>query len=566
MHRIVKSHLENFSNSFGLADLDESIQFEMFSNFAVITPRTSVDFEIGDVTTGEGDDGTDGVAVLIDEEIIISDDDAKSVFKTDRKNHDVEILFIQAKRSESFDLGDFLKFKESILRFVNADKYTVDDSVQKNAHAVFEVCIQNVFKIRGGKPSITARYVTTGKYHFPEAFESTKKDFENQLEELGFFSSIDIKFIDRDELTALWVGTYSGIKAQIPMFSNASLPTIAGIEEAYLVVAKATDIVKNLLLTEEGNLRTQVFEENVRSFLGNENPVNQSIANTLNDIDSCSRFPVLNNGITIVSPDVRVQGNTLHLENFQIVNGCQTSNVLFENIENIDDTVMVHLKIIETSNEDVFSELVRATNSQSKVEETQFLSLRPIVKRIEQYFDTFEGQDGRLYFERRERQFIGRDIAAVRTFSVHNATKCVASMFFQRPDLAYRYPKQMYALLGQKIFSEDNKEIIFYSSCLALYRLHLLVSNGIIPQNMRRFKWHILVLIKTIVAGKDCPNTNSKKIEPYCQKLIDTFFKHNDSAIALFSRAVEIIESLGEITDDRLKRQLVLEEMLSKIS
>ncbi|MCF8070727.1 MAG: AIPR family protein [Desulfobacterales bacterium] len=566
MHRIVKSHLENFSNSFGLTDLDESIQFEMFSNFAVITPRTSVEFEIEDVTTGEGDDGTDGVAVLIDEEILISDEDAKSAFETDRKNHDVEILFIQAKRSESFDLGDFLKFKESILRFVNADEYVVDDSVQKNAHDVFDVCIQNVFKIRGGKPSITARYVATGKYHFPEALESAKKDFENQLEELGYFSSIDVKFIDRDELTALWVGTYSGIKAQLPMFSSASLPAIAGIEEAYLVVAKATDIVKNLLLTEEGNLRTQVFEENVRSFLGNENPVNQSIANTLNDIDSCSRFPVLNNGITIVSPDVRVQGNTLHLENFQIVNGCQTSNVLFENIESIDDAVMVNLKIIETSNEDVFSELVRATNSQSKVEETQFLSLRPIVKRIEQYFDTFEGQDGRLYFERRERQFIGRDIAAVRTYSVHNATKCVASMFFHRPDLAYRYPKQMYKLLGEKIFSEDNKEIIFYSSCLSLYRLHLLVSNGIIPQNMRRFKWHILVLIKAIVAGKECPNTNSKKIEPYCQKLIDTFSKHSDSATAPFSRAVEIIESLGEITDDRLKRQLVLEEMLSEIS
>ena len=32
MHRIIKSHLENFSKSFGLADLDESEQFEMFVN------------------------------------------------------------------------------------------------------------------------------------------------------------------------------------------------------------------------------------------------------------------------------------------------------------------------------------------------------------------------------------------------------------------------------------------------------------------------------------------------------------------------------------------------------
>ncbi|MFU0171164.1 AIPR family protein, partial [Salmonella enterica] len=79
-------------------------------------------------------------------------------------------------------------------------------------------------------------------------------------------------------------------------------------------------------------------------------------------------------GITIVSPDVKLQGSILHLENFQIVNGCQTSNVLYECRDSLDDTMMVNLKVVETLNEDVFSELVRATNSQTKVDETQFYS------------------------------------------------------------------------------------------------------------------------------------------------------------------------------------------------
>ena len=48
------------------------------------------------------------------------------------------------------------------------------------------------------------------------------------------------------------------------------------------------------------------------------NPVNIAIAETINRPYSSTRFPVLNNGITVVSPDVRVQGSTLHLENFQI--------------------------------------------------------------------------------------------------------------------------------------------------------------------------------------------------------------------------------------------------------
>ncbi len=318
-------------------------------------------------------------------------------------------------------------------------------------------------------------------------------------------------------------------------------------------------------MTEDGNLRTQVFEENVRSFLGNENPVNRSIAETLNDAKASTRFPVMNNGITIVSPDVRVQGNILHLENFQIVNGCQTSNVLYENRKILSDRIMVNLKIVETSNEDVFAELVRATNSQSKIEENQFFSLRPIVKRVEQYFESFDGQDGRLYFERRDRQFIGRDVPAVRVFSVHTAAKCVAAMFFHRPELAYRYPKQMYQLIGEKMFSEANKEIIFYCASLALYRLHLLVSNGTIPQNMRKFKWHILALVRVIIAGEKMPDLGSKKIDQYCQKIVDALSKHGAAAVTPFKKAAGIIEAMGDVSSDRLKRQTVLEEMLKNL-
>ncbi len=566
MHRIIKAHLESFVESYGLEQHGESTQFEMFVNRAVLASKICGDFDLDDVTTGKGDDGSDGIAVLIDEELFISDEDAISIFSKDRKNHDVEIVFVQAKRSESFDLGDFLKFKESILRFVNSDQYQVEDDVQNNAHSVFDISIKNVPKIRDGKPSLTARFVTTGIYRNPDALEKSKSDFANQLEELGYFSNIDIEFVGRDELTSLWVSTYSGVSAELPMFSNAPLPSINGINEAYLVIIKARDFVNNLLVSEDGNLRSHIFEENVRAFLGADNPVNKSITKTLSNADSASRFPVLNNGITVVSPDVRVQGSNLHIENFQIVNGCQTSNMLYQNKDKLDDSIMVSLKVVETQNEDVFSDLVRATNSQTKIEETQFLSLRPIVKSIEAYFNTYEGQDGRLYFERRDRQYVGRDIPVIRIFSVNIAAKCVASMFLKRPDLAYRYPKRMYESLSEEIFSDNTKEVVFYASCLSLYRLHLLVASADIPQNMRKYKWHILVLVGAIVAGKGIPKLNSRSMESYCKKIIDAFSKSGSSVVNPFRQAVEIIASMEDITDDRLKRQLVMEEMLTKIS
>lgn len=565
MHRIVSSHLDSFVEQYALQADERTLQFEKFANFAVLSAKLGTAVDLDDVTTGNDDDGTDGIAVIINEEHVVSAEDAETLFAHERRNNDVEVVFVQAKTSESFDLGDFLKFKESTLRFFTQNPYLAASHLQQDAREAFDVAIKHVPKIRHGKPSVSALFVTTGNYGAPDALETARTDMIAQLDALGLFQSIDIRYIGRDELVSAWVASYSGIEASLVMNSSASLPEIAGIDEAYLVVAKAKDYVSNLLVSDDGSIRGQLFEENVRHFLGAENPVNEQIAETILDENSKSRFPVLNNGVTLVSPDVRVQGTTLHISNFQIVNGCQTSHVLYENRDALTEDLMVTLKIVETTDEDVFSELVRATNSQSKIEESQFLSLSPIAKRVEAFFNTYEGQDGRLYFERRDRQYVGKGVAAIRVVSLHNAAKCVCAMFVRRPDLSFKYPKRMYEDFGTRIFNEDNKEIIYYASALTLYRFHLLTSNSTIPQNMRRFKWHILPLVAAIVAGKDVPQPGAKKMDAYAQKIIDKFNHHSADGTAVFARAIKIIESLGEITNDRLKRQAVLDEMLAEV-
>jgi len=563
MHRIVESHLKSFVASFGLNAEEQSVQFEKFSTYCVLSNRFASAFDLDDVTTGPGDEGIDGVAVVIDESVAVSVDDSSAIFAGPKRNHDVDVIFVQAKRSEAFDLGDFLKFKEGILRFASQTPYANEDSVLVNAREIFDLTLNEVPKIRYGKPSLIARYITTGVYLKPDALETALRDFVVQLEGLGLFHEIDVKFIDRDELTRLWVSTYSSVNASLPAFSIAALPIINGIDEAYLAVVRAQDFVSNLLTTEDGNLRSQVFEENVRSFLGQDNPVNQSIAATLAS-DSASRFPVLNNGITIVSPEIKLQGTTLHLTNYQIVNGCQTSNVLFENRELLND-VMVNVKLVKTQLEDVFSELVKATNSQSKVEGTQFLSLKPIVKRVEQYFNTYEGAESRLHLERRDRQYVGQDIPATRIFTLHNTAKCVASMFCNRPELASRYTKQMYDELTDVIFADDVKEAVFYASCVAMYRFNLLVSNSTIPQNLKRLKWHMLPVVRAIICGKDQVNLNSKKALQQADAIIKVMGQHSQKATETYARVVEICQGLGEISPDRLKRQAILAEMLAAV-
>jgi len=85
-----------------------------------------------------------------------------------------------------------------------------------------------------------------------------------------------------------------------------------------------------VLIDKNDKLRQRIFEENVRDFIGLESEVNAEIADTLKDGLKQKRFGILNNGITIISPDVKVAGLDIYLRDFQIVNGCQTSNVLYE--------------------------------------------------------------------------------------------------------------------------------------------------------------------------------------------------------------------------------------------
>jgi hypothetical protein len=565
MHRIVKSHLDSFIKEHGFLNDDEATQFEKFCNYCFLHQRISSKLDLDDVTTLNDDDGMDGVALVVNEDLVQSKEDADVIFGKDRRNNDVDICFVQAKRSDSFDLGDFLKFKDSILRFLSQSPYVVASSLQNDVRGAFDVAIDNAPKIRGGKPSLFAHFVTTGVYTSQSAFEVAKKDMLSQIESMGLFSKIDIKIFGRDEIVKAWVDSYSGVEATLLMHSHAGLPQLSGIAESYLAVVKAKDFIEQILSGPDGTIRGQIFEDNVRHYLGSENPVNRSIGDTLAQAETSSRFPVLNNGVTIVSPDVVVQTNRLFIKNFQIVNGCQTSHVLFDNKDKIEDDVMVTLKVVETDDEDVFGELVRATNSQSAIPESQFLSLSPIARKVEAYFNTFEGQEGRLYFERRDRQYVGKGVPTLRIVDLDAAARAVCAMYFQRPDLAFKYPKQMYEVLGQQIFDEQNREIIYYSSALVLYRIHLLSSSGVIAGAVRKYKWHILALVGALIAGKTVPQLKSKKIDVFAQKIIDIFQVQNDKITDTLSRAEALITGLGEISNDRMRRQGTLDELFASI-
>jgi hypothetical protein len=149
---------------------------------------------------------------------------------------------------------------------------------------------------------------------------------------------------------------------------------------------------------------------------------------------------------------------------------------------------------------------------------------------------------------------------------VHNAAKAVCAMHLMRPDLAQRYPKQMYDDFGERIFADTTKGVVFYSAALALYRIHLLVSNGTIPKNTKRYKWHMLPLVRAIITGERAAlPLESNQLEKHCHKIVEKLIHHSDEATKIVKQATAAIAKLEPLTRDRLKVQVVLQEMLAAL-
>ena len=113
------------------------------------------------------------------------------------------------------------------------------------------------------------------------------------------------------------------------------------------------------IVSDDDDILLNVFEDNVRDFQGDNNDVNGGIALTLNSEDS-EIFSVLNNGVTIVASSISPTGDQFTISDYQIVNGCQTSNVLYNNRKGSNITkVSVPIKLIATTDEEVKTEIKR---------------------------------------------------------------------------------------------------------------------------------------------------------------------------------------------------------------
>jgi hypothetical protein len=155
----------------------------------------------------------------------------------------------------------------------------------------------------------------------------------------------------------------------------------------------------------------QLYEKNVRRFLGGRGKVNKAMQATLRD--QPEQFGLFNNGITLTAANIVQQDGSYELVEPYVVNGCQTTRTIWEVCqqkleaggtgvnEKLEEwknrlkqgVVVTKIVKIGTQGEILLQDITRYTNSQNAVKEKDFLTLtsdfRTWAKEMEQKYNVF---------------------------------------------------------------------------------------------------------------------------------------------------------------------------------
>ncbi len=561
MHIILKNHISELSDDFEYGKLDDSKLFEIFCNYCVVSRHFLGRFDPAEVTTNEDDAAIDGIAIVIDGDLITTIEDAAEVFKTHKTNLVVDVVFVQSKSGEVFNKAEIANFKMGLEDFLSLDPQLPNGRLNEDAIEIFKVVLENLKKVRNRRPNVYIYYCTSGTYRAEVEIKAAFDIIDKGIRDTELFYGCSVHPMGRGELLKCYADLSEKSEAKLRVIDYFGMPVMPGIPQSYVGVVSAKKYVESLLRNSDGELRQSVFEENVRSFLGGDNDVNDAIKATLQSDEKRVLFSVLNNGITIVAPELSLTPNTkeVALVNYQIINGCQTSTTLHENYELLTDDVNVVIKFIESPGNESSSDIIAATNSQSDIPKEAFYGLRGKAKLVQKYFDARNQHapvDGRVYFERRQGEFRGMGLQVSRVFDVKEVARCYAAMFLNQPHNSARYVRAIFSAGGEAIFKEDDHESLYYCATLALYKYQTLINgkkNG--AHNYLKVRWHVIQLFKWLALGTmKVPEANSKRVDAYVSKLIDILHSENKAYIKIFEKCQSIIDEVGMPTADSLKR------------
>lgn len=243
--------------------------------------------------------------------------------------------------------------------------------------------------------------------------------------------------------------------------------------ESYLAVMDAKTLVE--IYDKYGQ---RLLERNIRTFLQFRGNVNRGLKNTIEY--EPHKFFAYNNGITAVASGVEIdsQGNIIKIQNFQIVNGGQTSSAIYaayKNAKSDISSVYVQMKlsiVLDEKDQDSFvAKVAEYANTQNKVNKSDFFSNSPFHKEFKDYSKrvyapAIGGVQRRThwFYERVRGEYLNEQAyltqAEKRKFQLENPkSQVIDKTFLAKSEMVWLQKPHIVSKGAQDSFSEFAKEI-----------------------------------------------------------------------------------------------------------
>jgi hypothetical protein len=269
-----------------------------------------------------------------------------------------------------------------------------------------------------------------------------------------------------DELIQAVEWTSKAVSGVLKSASLMPLPNDGA--QAYIGFIPASSLVE-LIPDVGGRPDERVFLDNVRSFLGDEekkgyspNPGAVGLKHSLK-MGEGKEVVLRHNGVTIVARGLEHQedGN-LTLREFQIVNGAQTSFVLFRNRDLLEN-VFVPIKLVITENDDVKDGVIVGANTQAPVGQYDMLARVREVRLLHQAFNAVShSKPEKLWLQRRRREWVPPNAyAELRFVTPRQLLEGFASAYLAIPHRVLNEPGMLLPFVPGRIFSSGHDPALY---------------------------------------------------------------------------------------------------------
>lgn len=437
--------------------------FEIFSAQQVLKKlrfNPDPDEITGGLLGGDGDAGVDGFYVYCNRKLIREENDIQ-LFKGQKA--EIEIVVVQAKNKPSFEEAVPMKFKDFVENALGPESPTSSATTLYSQELLDHVArFRALYKLAlPMKPSLAAAF-----FHVAHSdIVDHKVDERGRLlcqcfRQVFPTASASYTPITGTELVKL---SQKSVPRTLPLKTPKYFDYTSFGRGAYACVVNLKDFYD--FISDEEEIREGLFEANVRDYAPDAT-VNQGIEQTLADPGG-DDFWWLNNGITILATDAYYASGNLQVTDPLIVNGLQTSHVVFRHFKRgaeLNDIRSMMVKVIVNSNEATSDKIIRATNSQTKISSIFLHATEQVHRDIELHLKA-----AGYFYDRRKNYYRNQGKSVSEIITIHYLAQAVASIVLQQPDDARVRPGTVAEKNYKKLFS-DKYPPALYTKCVQIMR------------------------------------------------------------------------------------------------